>query len=316
MSAAGFMPDEAVIAGIRRDIDAYEARRKAAKRSVLWRVPLFLGLLVLAIAVLAVVFNLAADPAEVWVSTPHLYLYAAAFLVSFFVYFRAAKPAGDLQASLREKLLPIAFGFVGDMRLAKGETPRSFGRLPRETIGDYDDSHFDDIVSGTYEGFSFELYETALSRRVEKSDVHLFDGIIVAFDMAKPFPGTLVATLKTNTVMGFFREMFGGGLQEIASGGELDKAYDFRTDNVEAAQPLVSGQMAQALDWLKEAWPGEPARIALVEGDGFLLLPHKKEFFELPASTVALDYKAHVEPMITDIATILATAALVRKIGT
>lgn len=314
--SAGFMPDEAVIAGIRRDIDAYEARRKAAKRSVLWRVPLFLGLLVLAVVVLAVLFNLAADPAEVWVSTPHLYLYAVAFVASFFVYFRAAKPAGDLQASLREKLLPIVFGFVGDMRLAKGETPRSFGRLPRETIGDYSDSHFDDIVSGTYEGFSFELYETALSRRVEKSDVTLFYGVIVAFDMAKPFPGTLVATLKTNTVMGFFREMFGGGLQEIASGGELDKAYDFRTDNIAAAQPLVSGQMAQALNWLKEAWPGEPARIALIEGDGFLLLPHKKEFFELPASTVALDYKAHIEPMIADMATILATAALVRKIGT
>ncbi|GAA2877605.1 hypothetical protein GGQ99_000114 [Aminobacter niigataensis] len=314
--SAGFMPDESVIAGIRRDLDAYEARRKAAKRSVLWRVPLFLGLLALAVVVLAVVFNLAADPAETWVSTPHLYLYAVAFIASFFVYFRAAKPAGDLQASLREKLLPIVFGFVGDMRLAKGETPGSFARLPRETIGDYSDSHFDDIVSGTYEGFSFELYETALWRRVDKSDVTLFDGIIVAFDIAKPFPGTLVATLKTNTVMGFFREMFGGGLQEISSGGELDKAYDFRTDNVEAAQPLVSGQMAQALNWLKEAWPGEPARIALTERDGFLLLPHKKEFFELPASTVVLDYKAHIEPMIADMATILATAALVRKIGT
>ena len=96
----------------------------------------------------------------------------------------------------------------------------------------------------------------------------------------------------------------------------LDGDYEFRTDNIEAAQPLVSGQMAQALNWLKEAWPGEPARIALTERDGFLLLPHKKEFFELPASTVSLDYKAHIEPMITDMATILATAALVRKIGT
>lgn len=308
------MPDEATIAGIKKDLEAYQAERNAIRRSTVWRVPLYLGGLIVAVLVLALVFNLVADPAELWVSTPHVYLYGVAFIAAFFVYFRAMRPVDTANASFRSKLLPIVFGFIKEMRLGKGDVPATFAKLPRETIGDYSDSQFDDIISGKYEGFTFELYETAAWRRVEKSDVTLFDGIIVAFDMAKPFPGMLVATLKTNTVMGFFREMF-GGMEEIKSGGELDQAYEFRSDNVEAAQPLVSGQMAQALTWLKEAWPGEAARIALSGKDGFLLLPHKKDFFELPASTVALDYKAHIEPMIADMATILATAALVRKIG-
>ncbi|MDH4988519.1 hypothetical protein QEZ47_23990 [Aminobacter anthyllidis] len=314
MSAAGFMPDEAAIAGIKKDLEVYQAERDAIRLSTWWRVPLYLGGLIVAVLVLALIFNLAADPAEVWVSTPHVYLYAAVFVAAFFAYFRAVKPVELANASFRNKLLPIVFGFIENMRLGKGDVPATFAKLPRETIGDYSDSQFDDIISGKYEGFTFELYETAAWRRVEKSDVTLFDGIIVAFDMAKPFPGILVATLKTNTVMGFFREMF-GGMEEIRSGGALDEAYDFRSDNVAAAQPLVSGQMAQALTWLKEAWPGEPARIALSGKDGFLLLPHKKDFFELPASNVALDYKAHIEPMIADMAAILATASLVRKIG-
>lgn len=317
MSAAGFMPDEAVIAGIRRDIEAYEAQRKAAIRSVRWRVPVYLGLLVVVVIGLAMVLNLGADPYELWFSTLHIYLYLAAFLASFAVYVLAASTGGNLQASLRDKLLPIAFGFVQDIRLAKNVTPKSFARLPRETIGDFDGSQFDDVISGSYDGFSFELYEASLWQRSGKADVELFDGVVVAFDMVKPFDGVLVATVKTTAVMGFFREMFGGRLTEIKSGlADIDAAYDFRTDTPDAAQPLVSGQMAQALGWLNEVWPGAPARIAINGSDGFLLLPDKRDFFELPPDAVTVDYKTHVEPMIADIATMLATASLVRKIGT
>ncbi len=80
--------------------------------------------------------------------------------------------------------------------------------------------------------------------------------------------------------------------------------------------PLVTGRLARALQWLGEAWPQEPARIALRGGDGFLLLPQKKKnFFELPPIHKPLDYKAHIEPIIADMAALLATAALVRKVG-
>ena len=69
------------------------------------------------------------------------------------------------------------------------------------------------------------------------------------------------------------------------------------------------------MQWLSEAWPGEPARVALRGNDGFLLLPTPKNFFELPPASVPLDYKAHVEPIIADMASLIATAALVRKVG-
>jgi hypothetical protein len=40
-----------------------------------------------------------------------------------------------------------------------------------------------------------------------------------------------------------------------------------------------------------------------------------KNFFELPGISQPLDYKGHVEPMVADMAALLATAALVRKVG-
>ncbi len=310
------MPDEATTAGIKKDLEAYQAERNAIRLSTVWRVPLYLGGVIVAVLVLALIFNFIADLNEQWLSTPHVYLYVVGFIAAFFAYFRAMRPLEAANASFRNKLLPIVFGFIKNMRHERGATPPSFVNLPESTVGKYNNLEIDDFISGNYDGFDFELYETLLTQRAEKHDSTTFQGVIVAFGLKKPFEGTLVATIRTNAVLSFFGELFGSGLKELRSGGQdLDMAYEFRSDNVEAAQPLVSGQMAQALTWLKEAWPGEPARIALSGTSGFLLLPHQKDFFELPASDVALDYKVHVEPMIADMATILATASLVRKIG-
>jgi hypothetical protein len=196
-------------------------------------------------------------------------------------------------------------------------TPISFARLPSETVGSFNRQSFDDVISGRYEGFPFELYEATLRQKAGKSSSEVFKGVIVGFETIAPFPGVLVATRKAGKVAGFFRGIFGGGeLEELQSGvAALDEKYEFRTDNVEAAKPLVTGRLAKALQWLGETWPEQPARVALKDRDGFLLIPLSKNFFELPGISQPLDYKGHVEPMVADMAALLATAALVRKIG-
>ena len=311
-----FMPSEVVIAGIRKDIEDYEARRASAYRQVRWRVPVFVGLVVVFMVLVAWLFNKVADPNEQWFSTPHVFLYFGSFVAALLLYFQAVKPATRLQQSFRETLLPMIFGFIQDIRYQHGVRPNSFDRLPRETVGPFNRQSFDDVFSGRYEGFAFELYEAELREGTGKGSSTAFRGVIVAFETITPFPGTLVATRRANVVVGFFRGMFASRMEELSSGvSELDAAYEFRTDNVEAARPLVSGRLAQALKWLGETWPDDPARVALDGSDGFLLLPQPKNFFELPDISVPLDYQTHVAPMIADMGAMLATAALVRKIG-
>jgi len=311
-----FMPSEVVIAGIRKDIEDYEARRASAYRQVRWRVPVFVGLVVVFMVLVAWLFNKVADPNEQWFSTPHVFLYFGSFVAALLLYFQAVKPATRLQQSFRETLLPMIFGFIQDIRYQHGVRPNSFDRLPRETVGPFNRQSFDDVFSGRYEGFAFELYEAELREGTGKGSSTAFRGVIVAFETITPFPGTLVATRRANVVVGFFRGMFASRMEELSSGvSELDAAYEFRTDNVEAARPLVSGRLAQALKWLGETWPDDPARVALDGSDGFLLLPQPKDFFELPDISVPLDYQTHVAPMIADMGAMLATAALVRKIG-
>jgi hypothetical protein len=316
METADFMPSEAVTAGIRKGIETYEAARASAVRQVRWRVPLFVGLVLVVVVLVAWLFNKVADPNEQWLSTPHVFLYVIGFAASILLYFQAMKPATRLQQSFRETLLPIIFGFIADMRYQHGGRPNSFDRLPREAVGSFNRQSFDDVVSGRYEEFPFELYEAELREGSGKGSSTAFKGVVVAFEAIEPFPGILVATRRTNAVAGFFRGMFASKMQDLSSGvPELDAAYEFRTDNIEAARPLVTGRLAQALKWLGETWPDDPARVALNGSDGFLLLPQTKNFFELPAISVPLDYTRHVAPMIADMGAMLATAALVRKIG-
>jgi len=317
MKADDFMPGEAAVAQIRKDLEAYEAGRRSAERQVWLRVPLFLGALLVVVNLLAWTFNAIADRNEQWLSAPHVFLYVAGLFALFFVYRQAMKPATEVRQSFRERLLPIIFGFIKDMRYDHNTTPGSFDRLPRATTGEFNRQIFDDVVTGKYEGFPFELYEAQLSRKAGKSDQTVFKGVILAVEAETAFPGLLVATRRSNAVQSFFQDMFGSrGLEELTSGvAPLDAVYEFRTDNVAAARPLVAGRLAQALQWLGEAWPEEPARVALQGSDAFLLIPHSKNFFELPGISMPIDYDIHVQPIVADMVSLLATGALVRKIG-
>jgi len=316
MEAAGFMPGEAVLAGIRRDIEAYEAGRLSAYRQVRWRVPLFIAIVAAVVLAVAWGFNALADPYEQWVSTPHIFLYFFGAVAAIAAYFQAMRPANKARQSFRDRLLPVIFGFIEDVRYRHGWVPDSFDRLPRETVGSFNRQFFDDFVSGRYQGFPFELYEARLLEKAGKSSTTAFNGVIVALAAAAPFPGTLVATRRANAVAGFFRGLFGPRLEAVQSGvPALDAAYEFCTDNAGAAGPLVAGRLAKALQWLGEAWPDEPARIALCGNDIFLLLPQDRNFFELPGVSQPLDYDRDVKPIIADMAALLATAALVRQVG-
>ncbi len=316
MEDHGFMPSEAVLAGIREDVARYEAERVQAHRAVRWRVPVFLATAIAFVVALAHVLNGVADPFERWTSAPHVFVYFGAAVAAIFIYGWAMRPATKLQQSFRERLLPIVFSFIDGMRYRKGAVPDSFARLPRETVGSFNRLHFDDVVSGQYAGFPFELYEASLSQKSGKTTVAVFKGVVVSFALERPFPGVLVAARRSGVVTKFFRDFFGGRLEELKTGlAELDETYDFRTNNTQAAQPLVTGRLPKALLWLAQAWPEQPARVALHDGDGYLLIPTARNFFELPGISVPLDYDTHVKPMIADMASLLATVALVRKIN-
>lgn len=313
----GTTPDGETLDAVRKAAADYETERQAVEGKVRLRLPIMLGLWLAAGLGLALLFNTVADPVEQWLSAPHVFLYVVVFVGAFFVYNAAAKPLVRFGEGQRQRLLPALFGFIGNLRYRHSEEPDSFAAMPRAAVGNFDRQTFDDIIAGRYEDFDFELFEAHFYDRSGPGQTTAFQGVVVAFPTIDRFPGLLVATRKANQVSGFFGGWFGQRqLDRVESGvAAVDSNYDFRTDNADAAKPIVSGRLAQALSWLGEHWPDEPARVALAGERGYLFLPQAKDFFALPPVTKPLSYQQDVTPIVADLVSILASAALVRKAG-
>jgi hypothetical protein len=139
---------------------------------------------------------------------------------------------------------------------------------------------------------------------------------VSAFEILVPFPGLLVAIKRAGMQSRVVSGKFGLAMEAVTSGvASLDEQYTFRTDNPEAARTLVAGRLAEALQAVSTAWPGEPARIVLKGSDGFVLLPLKRNLFEVPGIWKAIDYTRDVEPIVADLSALLETAAMVREAG-
>lgn len=317
MNTQDVMPEAAVLDDIKADIAAYEAGRRARELKARWGLPLSFALLALVVYFVGHVLNANSDARELWTSPLHVYLYFAALVVAAIFWFVLKVPARRSRNHDRLRLFPSIFRFVDDYRYTPGTAPETFDRLPRELVGSFNKQSFDDVMSGTYRGFPFELFEAHLIQKEAGQEATAFAGAGLVFEAREPFPGLLIAGLQTPKTVGFLRGLFGAkSLEEVKSGvAALDKDYIFRTDNPEAAQRLVAGPLAQALQWLGSAWPDGKALVALQGGDAFVLLPSTSDFFQLPPDGAPLRFEQDVRPMIVEFLVMLETAKLLRRIG-
>ena len=101
MAVREFMPPPAAVAAIRADLERYEGERVRAWAAAKWRVPLFLGGLVAAMVLVAILLNGMAEPQQRWLTTAHIVLYVAAFYAARRLYKLAMAPARALRQSFR-----------------------------------------------------------------------------------------------------------------------------------------------------------------------------------------------------------------------
>lgn len=303
------MPGPGALARIKAEIDGYNAERPRVARQAQMR-------LAASFAGWALVSAAICWPLFVGGYSRLFGLACVAMLFGGYVLYDRAIVARDgFRQALRDRLLPSLFGFVDELRYSHAGSPRFLERMPGNEFLRRTDSCHRDMLSGSHDGFAFTLCETELSVGSGSKREVTFDGVIVAFQQENGFPGTLLAAKRPGRLARAIRGLFEDGrLTEVRSGDDgVDASHEFRTDNPQAAGPRVAA-MAKALDYLADVWPEGVVRIALRHKDGFLLVPTKKDFFELPPIGVPLDLERHVQPMIADLMTLLATARLVSRI--
>lgn len=244
-----------------------------------------------------------------------LYPIVIGVIVTGLVWYWLNAPARRFQQDLRDRILPVAFGLLGEARYAKGaEATTIVDNLKATDLITFSSGTVDDCVAGLDEGEPVELAEVTLTRGSGKSRSTVFRGLVFHFGRKEAFPGRLLVSPRPNAVARFFRDLFPGSLAILETGRGEDATHDFRTDNPAAARAMAGGNLDRALEWLARAWPDGAPLMAFWRQDCFLMLPSKRDYFELPGIGEPLDYARHVEPMVWDLVRLLAIARLVRRI--
>jgi hypothetical protein len=323
MDAEAYLPSAETIGAIERDIANYNERRRRARDDVARRMPVLMGSFAFggAVALYFIVSNY--RPLSETALNILLFLWlGGAIFGGTFVYKLARQPGKDTQQGFRDHMLPVLFGFVDSLRYATGFEPGSFGRMPAPLKGSFNHKSFDDIVTGRLDGKRFEIYEMELKRKSKSSDVTIFKGVVLNCQAEAGIAGTLVAMRRPDS--GLFQsidaalksigELFRGErMERISSRSRLDNVYDFLTDNIDEARPLLAGRVGEVLTWVNKTWRSGNPLLAVRRNELFLLLPSQRNFFELPPLDIPLDYRAHLEPMVRDFASLLAIVKEVQK---
>ena len=217
----GFHAGRAVIAGIRKDIERYESERASAYAQVKWRVPVFLGALLIVAAASSHTHSTSfADPNEQWFSSPHIFLYFGTLVAAFFAY-RLRDAAGDET----QAVVPRACA-ADRARLHQGRSlrqrhhagflrPVAEGRRPAPSTGraSTTSSRANTRISRS------SSTKPSCRKRPGSRDRPCSRAWWWRSRTITPFPGLLVAARRAGTVSKFFRDMFGtGGLEEVQSG--------------------------------------------------------------------------------------------------
>ncbi len=314
MDADLFAPTAEAIERLRRDIAAYEAERPAIARRVRRRTWVIMTLY----AIVAAIGVVIAWPVLLRGTDDVLALSVLGVLVAggIAAWFVARQPASALRAGFRDRLFPVVFGFVDDLKHFRSRAPDFFLLLPGELTGVYTSKSFDDGLSGRFDGSDFELCEAELVFQTSNSpDKVAFRGVILSLILSRPFAGRLFGTSRIGGVAKWVRDTFqANGLVEIASGNKvLDDAYEFRTSNPDAAGPLLTGPLQRAFEFALENWGGKAIRLGLVDDRCFLLLPTEqgRDLFELPDIDTPIDFNRHVAPIIEELARILTIGRLI-----
>lgn len=303
------LPDEARLTVIREAVADYNAGRPAIAREHAFRYPAIIG----ASAVLGGGLLLV-----MWLNGAEEVLL---FVILFFPLFYnpvikfADKTRVDYQLNLRHKLLPVIFGFIDNFSFEFRDHIPFLRAFRNSKLFSFGIGNTRDCITGRHDGKPFELVEAKLETGGKRSRV-LFEGVIVQFRREGFFSGTLQARKKVEGLGSVVRNLFGFDADIYECGNPtIDATHEFYTDNPKQAAKLMYEPLAKAIDFLQSNWQAGSVLVGFRNHEVYLMLPTKRDLFELPDINTDVDFSRTILPMLRDMMMLLATMDLVAKVG-
>jgi len=303
------MPDTTAPETAWRVIARYNAQRALVARRMFFR---------LMIVVVPVIMGAAATIGIILTQGPGPSVYG--LMIACFVLFcvggtMAVSPSRQFQRDFRSALLPAVFDFVEDCVYRFRTDPAFMKTFPIDSLVEHVDVRHFYMLTGLHHGMRFTLTETEYVDNGDVSQGILFRGVVLQFELANYFPGTLIAVPQAfsarREVHNFFRRR---NLGIVRSGDrKVDHWHEFRTDTQPATKMLVESEIKEVLYCIGRAWPDELVRLFLLGSTGYLLVTARKNVFEIPGIDQSIVYDTHLRPMIRELSSLLSAANSLRN---
>ena len=234
--------------------------------------------------------------------------WVAAVVTGIVGMFAVAWRFSRVQKSVKAFLLEKTCGFL-DMRY-RLEAPRghlaafeSLRLLPRHTR-----SRVEDEITGELDGVDFHVMDAKLSRRSGRSNRTVFRGVLVTFQVGRPFVGTTIVA-RDKGWLGKLFEGSAGGFERIELDDEaFERQFDVYSDSPGDSRALLDRAMVERLRSLSDSFGGRGLAVAFRERQVLASVNRKKDLFEAGSLFQPLDDPRRVQAIVDDIGFALSVA--------
>lgn len=226
-------------------------------------------------------------------------------------WFLIARPTKRLTDSVKQAIfIPLcdALNFTYHLR-PDGSNVGYFNEL--SLVGSFNQSNFEDEVSGRYDGLDFSLVDAHLKHRDDKNTRTVFRGLLAAFEMNKSFHGrTLV--LRDGGMIGNFLGGIGKKLERVGlEDPRFERAYEvYSSDQVEARYLLTPAFMDRLI--ALEAQLGSKVRLAFDRNSLLMSIELNRDAFNVGKLDAPLADKRRLRGIVTDLTMIFDVVETLR----
>jgi hypothetical protein len=172
------------------------------------------------------------------------------FLTAFgFVFgwiYAVSGPSERYASAFKSKLVPHLLRAYGELRHSIGPVPPLGRLIDLGLLPGHDKVTVDDVFSGTYRDHAVRISEMALTRKGSKSDVTVFQGVLIDVAVTTPFRGLTIAVDEADHGGSAWTEH---GLMRVRLEDPVfDELYSvYGSDQVEARAVLTPAVMVRLL---------------------------------------------------------------------
>ena len=203
--------------------------------------------------------------------------FAGACIVFAWLSWRFIKKS--FERKIKSKIMPTVCSCFDNLKwttIKETHISSDFYRMAR-AIGSYNRSSFDDIFIGSYKDVDFNIVEAEYRRKGRKSDITVFDGVIIDLDMNKNFTGHTVIAPDSIAHFSPSKKLRHTVLEDVV----FEKKFDVFTDDEVEARYLITPSFMERLNNIKVAFKADKIGAVFYLNRLLIVIHTRKDLFSL-----------------------------------